>query len=145
MPMTARIVSRIAHALAAASMLAGSVSSAHGQSMIRDQDYMRDVIALADTLGRAHGIRVLCNGNADQYWRRHMVRLLDMEAPNPGGLRQSMIEGFNAGFSYAGRIHRQCNSAATGADQEYAATGEAITNRLATANIPGARLGAPSP
>ncbi|MEM8538466.1 MAG: TIGR02301 family protein [Pseudomonadota bacterium] len=139
--MTARHFATLICAVA----LAAFTGRAQAQSMIRDQDYMRDVIALADTLGRAHGIRVLCNGNADQYWRRHMVRLLDMEAPSPGGLRQSMIDGFNSGFAYAGRMHRQCNSAATGAEQDYAATGEAITNRLATANIPGARLGAPDP
>lgn len=143
--MTARHFATLTCAVAMAGMLAAFSGRAHAQSMIRDQDYMRDVIALADTLGRAHGIRVLCNGNADQYWRRHMVRLLDMEAPGPGGLRQSMIDGFNSGFAYAGRLHRQCNSAATRAEQDYAATGQAITNRLATANIPGARLGAPDP
>ena len=54
---------------------------AAAQLTTRNQDYLRDIVDLSDTLGKAHAMRVVCNGSADQYWRRYMVSLLELEAP----------------------------------------------------------------
>jgi len=106
------------------------------QPFVRSQDYFRDVISLSETLGKAHSIRVLCNGRNDQYWRSYMLRLLELEAPYGGGLRSSMVNGFNAGFSSGQSEHRACSNEAVAAEKTYAETGQALANQLAAANIP---------
>lgn len=110
----------------------------HAQSSVRSQDYFRDVTALAEVLGKAHAIRVVCNGRNDQYWRSYMLRLLELEAPYQGGLRRSLVNGFNAGFSWGGDMHRVCDGNAANAEKAYAAEGRDLSARLVQANIPGA-------
>jgi len=112
------------------------VIAAHGQTVVRSQDYFRDVIALSETLGKAHSVRAVCNGRNDQYWRSYMQRLLELEAPYQGGLRRSMVNGFNAGYSSGSAVHEVCNIEAVAAEKAYAGEGLALTNRLATENIP---------
>jgi len=114
------------------------VLSAQGQSTVRSQDYFRDVTALAEVLGKAHAVRVVCNGRNDQYWRSYMLRLLELEAPYQGGLRRSMVNGFNAGFSWGNDTHRVCDGNAANAEKAYAAEGRDLSARLVQANIPGA-------
>jgi uncharacterized protein (TIGR02301 family) len=111
---------------------------AQGQSNVRSQDYFRDVTALAEVLGKAHAVRVVCNGRNDQYWRSYMLRLLELEAPYQGGLRRSMVNGFNAGFSWGGSLHSACDAEAATAEKAYAAEGRDLSARLVQANIPGA-------
>ena len=106
------------------------------QPFVRSQDYFRDVIDLSETLGKAHAIRVLCNGRNDQYWRSYMLRLLELEAPYGGGLRSSMVNGFNAGFSSGQSEYRACSTDAVAAEKVFAESGQALANRLAAANIP---------
>jgi uncharacterized protein (TIGR02301 family) len=113
-----------------------SASPQLDQPFVRSQDYFRDVISLSETLGKAHSIRVLCNGRNDQYWRSYMLRLLELEAPYGGGLRSSMVNGFNAGFSSGQSEHRACSNEAVAAEKIYAETGQALANQLAAANIP---------
>ncbi len=111
--------------------------AANGQSVTRSQDYFRDIITLSETLGKAHSVRVVCNGRNDQYWRSYMQRLLELEAPYQGGLRRSMVNGFNAGFSTGDARHPVCDSTAVAAEKVYAEEGQTLTNRLAAENIPG--------
>ena len=110
---------------------------ANGQSVIRSQDYYRDVISLAETLGKAHAVRVVCNGRNDQYWRSYMQRLLELEAPYQGGLRRSMVNGFNAGFSTGSSLHQVCDSVTVAAEKTYATTGRDLSAALVRENIPG--------
>ena len=112
---------------------------AESQGRTQSQDYYRDVTALAEVLGKSHAIRVVCNGRNDQYWRRYMLRLLELEAPYQGGLRRSMVNGFNAGFSWGSDLHPVCDSNAVSAEKTYAAEGRDLTARLVQSNIPGAR------
>lgn len=107
------------------------------QSFVRNQDYFRDVIALSETLGKAHALRVICNGRNDQYWRSYMQRLLDLEAPYGGGLRTSMANGFNAGFSTVEADYPACTDTAVSAEKRFAREGKTLADRLAAANIPG--------
>ncbi len=113
------------------------VIQAYGQTPTRSQDYLRDVIALSETLGKSHSIRILCNGRNDQHWRGYMQRLLDLEAPYQGGLRRSMVDGFNAGYANTNADHSICDADTLAAEQQFAAEGQALTRKLATENIPG--------
>jgi uncharacterized protein (TIGR02301 family) len=110
---------------------------ANGQSVVRSQDYYRDVITLSETLGKAHAVRVVCNGRNDQYWRSYMQRLLELEAPYQGGLRRSMVNGFNAGFSTGKSLHQVCDSNTVAAEKTYATTGRDLAASMVRANIPG--------
>ena len=116
-------------------MFAAPVQS---QSRVPSQDYFRDVTALAEVLGKAHAIRVTCNGQNDQYWRTYMLRLLELEAPYQGGLRRSLVNGFNAGFSWGSDLHPVCDGNAVNAEKAYAAEGRDLSAKLVQANIPGA-------
>lgn len=128
--------------LAAACVFAAAVMPAlpaQGQSRVPSQDYFRDVTQLAEVLGKSHAIRVVCNGRNDQYWRSYMLRLLELEAPYQGGLRRSLVNGFNAGFSFGSDLHPICDGNAVNAEKAYAAQGRDLSARLVQANIPGAR------
>lgn len=110
-----------------------------GQSFVRDQDYFRDVIGLSEVLGKAHAVRIACNGRNDQYWRSYMQRLLDLEAAYGGGLRTSMANAFNAGYSTTEAQFPTCTQDAVEAEKGYAIDGQTYANRLAASNIPGSR------
>ncbi|MEM1148922.1 MAG: TIGR02301 family protein [Pseudomonadota bacterium] len=110
---------------------------AHGQSSVRSQDYFRDLTALAEVLGKAHAIRKLCTDpNPDNIWRNYMLRLLEMEAPYEGGLRQSLFNGFNAGYLVSIDAHPTCDSRARSAERGYAAEGRDLSARLVQSTIP---------
>ena len=127
------MLSRFALAAIPLSLLSPASSA---QSEVRGQDYYRDVITLSEILGKAHSVRVSCNGRNDQYWRSYMQRLLELEAPYQGGLRRSMVNGFNAGFSTGSAIHTVCDAAAVAAEKTYAQEGQSLSSRLVQANIP---------
>ncbi|WP_290751466.1 TIGR02301 family protein [Henriciella sp.] len=119
------------------------VRAAHGQYQaqgeyadVRSQDYLRDVVALASTLGSAHAIRVLCNGRNDQYWRSYMQELLGLEAPYQGRLRSSMVDAFNSAYSAEAARRNSCDAGAVSAEKVYASTGERLANSLVQANLP---------
>ena len=97
---------------------------------------VRDVVALASTLGSAHAIRVLCNGRNDQYWRSYMQELLGLEAPYQGRLRSSMVDAFNSAYSAEAARRNSCDAGAVSAEKVYASTGERLANSLVQANLP---------
>lgn len=117
-------------------MSLGLLPTASSQGFVRGQDYYRDVIALSEILGKAHAVRLTCNGRDDQYWRGYMQRLLELEAPYQGGLRRSMVNGFNAGFSVAQSTYSVCDGSAIAAEKDLARSGKKLTNALVMANIP---------
>lgn len=110
--------------------------SASAQTLLRSQDYIRDVISLSETLGKAHAVRLTCNGRNDQYWRDYMQRLLELEAPYQGSLRRSMVNGFNAGFSVAQNTYDICDGRTVEAEQAFARSGKALADALVKANMP---------
>ena len=117
--------------------------AAHGQYQAegefadtRSQDYLRDVISLASTLGSAHAIRLVCNGRDDQYWRSYMQELLGLEAPYRGSLRSSMVDAFNSAYSAESARRTVCDAGAVSAEKMYASTGQRLSNALAQANLP---------
>lgn len=103
---------------------------------LRDQAYLRDAVQLADVLGSAHGVRFVCNGPDDQYWRGHMIDLLSMEAPQRGALRSSMVSAFNSAFSEAQRHYRVCDQRTVDAEAMLAEEGRDLADRLAAYYLP---------
>lgn len=97
----------------------------------RSGQYLSDVVTMSRLLGRAHAIRVTCNGRDDQFWRLYMQEMLDIEAPNQGGLRQSMAGAFNDAYTSEARVRQWCDEAAVKAEAQYASQGRGIAERLA--------------
>ncbi|MFN4024119.1 MAG: TIGR02301 family protein [Hyphomonas sp.] len=111
-------------------------ASAQPNLPARGPDYFRDAADLSEILGGAHAIRVKCNGNEDQYWRRYMADMLNYEAPEPGNLRASLVAAFNDGYVRTDREFPVCDSRAVAAEARYAQTGQVIASRLATHYFP---------
>lgn len=103
---------------------------------IRGPDYFRDASDLASILGTAHAVRVTCNGEADQYWRKYMAEMLGYEAPNRGNLRSGLVRNFNNAFSNGKEDYPHCNSRAVEAEGRLAADGKEIAVRMARHYFP---------
>ena len=87
---------------------------------------------LAGVLGRIHSIRVLCNGQSDQYWRNYMRNLLELEAPSPGYLRSRMVDNFNSSYTEEQAAQGSCSVSATRAETTLSERGRQITDSLAS-------------
>src|SRR5690349_9681822 len=68
------------------------------------------VADLAETLGRAHAIRTLCNGDQDSTWRNYMLNLMAYEG---GGRRASLTDAFNRGYRGQNRETSSCTPGMT--------------------------------
>ena len=118
---------------------AGLMASSFAQSSSRNEaplpargsQYYSDAMALARILGRAHAIRVTCNGRSDQFWRLYMQEMLDLEAPNRGGLRDSMARAFNDAYSSEASRRTFCDAVTVEAEALFAADGKVLAERLA--------------
>ena len=97
----------------------------------RSGQYLSDALKLSRLLGRAHAIRVKCNGRSDQFWRLYMQEMLDLEAPNQGSLRDSMARAFNDAYTAESRRRTWCDDAAVAAEAAYASEGRTLAERLA--------------
>ncbi|MEL6386557.1 MAG: TIGR02301 family protein [Pseudomonadota bacterium] len=102
----------------------------------RSQAYLRDAIALAGIIGSAHGVRFVCHGDGDQYWRQHMMDLLAIEAPQRGSLRDSMVGAFNNNFTRVRNQHRRCTDQVLKEEVAYAAEGRDLANKMAASFFP---------
>ena len=86
---------------------------------------------LAETLGEAHAIRALCNGDTDQTWRNYMQSLLDMEAPGGGQRRAALTGAFNRGYRTQSSQRKSCTSDLRQVEAQIAAHGRAISDAIA--------------
>jgi uncharacterized protein (TIGR02301 family) len=57
--------------------------------------YTDEARQLAQVLGGAHYLRVLCVGKSDQSWRQFMTAMIDREG---GPRRGDLVEAFNVGY-----------------------------------------------
>lgn len=134
---------QLKHLILAGLLASGSalsfVSSSAAQESTRNEaplpqrsgKYYSDALQLARLLGRAHAIRVTCNGRSDQFWRVYMQEMLDLEAPSQGSFRDSMARAFNDAYSSESSFRNWCNDAAIAAEANYAARGRVIAEGLA--------------
>ncbi len=102
----------------------------------RSSAYFSDAQRLASVLGEAHGARFVCNGRDDQYWRRHMIDLLALEAPDSGVFRDGLVRAFNNSFSRAQARYSVCDSATIAAERDAAKEGREIADRMAAFYFP---------
>lgn len=93
--------------------------------------YESRVIDLSRVLGGAHYLRILCRGRGDQTWRDAMTRLIDIEAPAPGGRRSAMADAFNAGYRAEEERFPACSPEAEAVESALKAKGRRLSAALA--------------
>jgi len=97
----------------------------------RSGKYTSDALKLARVLGKAHSIRVTCNGRDDQFWRIYMQEMLELEAPVQGGFRDSMARAFNDAYAAEASFRNWCDADAVAAEAVYANEGKLLAEGLA--------------
>lgn len=70
------------------------------------------VDAMAMNLGQLQYLRALCLGRTDQKWRTYASQLIEMESPNDGARRETLIQAFNKGYYLEEGRHGVCSDAA---------------------------------
>ncbi len=85
---------------------------------------------LAEVLGGAHYIQVLCQGKDNQTWRNRMVELLELENPDYY-LRQKLVGAFNAGYQKQRKFSMTCDNFSKQQLQTLAKQGRILSDALA--------------
>lgn len=89
------------------------------------------LVDLAETLGEAHAIRALCNGDSDQTWRNYMQNMLDIEASGGGQRRAALTGAFNRGYRTQSGRRKTCTADLKQVEARIAAHGEALAAAIA--------------
>ncbi len=85
---------------------------------------------LAETLGRAHAVRTLCNGDTDSTWRNYMLNLMSYEAPG-GDRRASLTDAFNRGYRGQNRETSSCTAGMPAIEAAIARRGRELSEAIA--------------
>jgi uncharacterized protein (TIGR02301 family) len=93
------------------------------------------LVDLAETLGEAHAIRSVCNGDQDQTWRNYMFSMLNMEGPTGSPRRSAMTSAFNRGFRTQSTRNRSCTPDLPGVEAQIAARGRALAESVAASYL----------
>ena len=93
------------------------------------------LVDLAYVLGESHALRQACRGEADQFWRGRMIRLVELEAPDES-LDRRLRNAFNTGFSTAHAQHAECTPQSRMEAARAAAKGQELAVRLSKAILP---------
>lgn len=88
------------------------------------------VSELAETLGRAHAVRTLCNGDSDSTWRNYMLNLMSYEAPS-GDRRASLTDAFNRGYRGQNRETSSCTAGMPAIEADIARRGRELSEAIA--------------
>jgi uncharacterized protein (TIGR02301 family) len=115
----------LALAFVLASPLAADAQVGPSEQMLTD---------LAETLGQAHAVRSLCNGDNDQTWRDYMVNMLAIEAPS-GSLSRSLTSAFNRGFRAQNNRTKACTPDMPRVEAEIASRGRALAEMVAASYL----------
>ncbi len=89
------------------------------------------IVDLAETLGEAHAIRSICNGDSDQTWRNYMQNLLDTEAAGGGQRRSMLTSAFNRGYRTQSGQHKACTPDLRQVEAGIAAHGRVLAESIA--------------
>lgn len=93
----------------------------------RRQQYLQETRQLAQVLGNAHYLRLLCAGRGDQSWREFMRQLLDREG---GARRTDLVDAFNLGYRTGEERFPACSPAAQAEETELKAQGLRLADTL---------------
>lgn len=107
--------------------VAGAQEQEEGQSRLRGEAwYAEQLSELAEVLGGAHYLRILCDGRGDQRWRDYMRGVIDRE-PN---YNSQLVEGFNRGYREQESRFQDCDRAAEQMEAELRARGLRVSGGL---------------
>lgn len=85
---------------------------------------------LAETLGRAHAVRTLCQGDQDAYWRNYMLTMMSYEGP-AGPRRAALTGAFNRGYQSQRRETPSCSDSSNSLEARIAARGKELADAIA--------------
>ncbi len=124
--------SAVLSATLAATGLAAPAMAQNGQSApLTGEAWARQQLSdLANILGGAHYLRILCQGRTDQRWRDYMRGVIQ-HYPN---YRDMLTEQFNAGYRDQEQRYQECDATASQAEAELRARGLRISNGLSARN-----------
>ncbi|MFT3723812.1 MAG: TIGR02301 family protein [Hyphomonadaceae bacterium] len=86
---------------------------------------------LAETLGRAHAVRTVCNGDDDSTWRNYMLNLMSMEAPSGSPRRATLTDAFNRGYRTQARETSACTDKSPAIEARIAKHGRELADAIA--------------
>ncbi len=86
---------------------------------------------LAETLGRAHAVRTVCNGDEDSTWRNYMLNLMSFEAPSGSPRRATLTDAFNRGYRNQSRETSTCTDKAPALEARIAKHGRELADAVA--------------
>jgi len=93
----------------------------------RRLQYQTEARQLAQVLGQAHYLRLLCVGRGDQSWREFMRQLLDREG---GARRTDLVDAFNAGYRAGEERFPACTPGAQAQENELKGQGLRLSDTL---------------
>ena len=91
----------------------------------------RTLADLAWVLGQSHGLAQVCD-TASQTWRARMIRLVELEHPDPA-FRGQLFSGFNAGYASAQAAYPRCGGRSRAAYAQAVARGRDLARVLSAA------------
>jgi uncharacterized protein (TIGR02301 family) len=105
--------------------VAAALAAAPAQGQDGGTGHRRAVLELAGVLGRSHALRQACRGEADQYWRGWMEKMLATEAAGEAFDRR-LRSNFNAGYAAAQAQFPACTGEAQAEADRLASRGRAL-------------------
>lgn len=99
---------------------------AEGQPLRGEEWYRAQLVELAQVLGGAHYLRILCDGRGDQRWRDYMRGVIQRE-PNYNAL---LVEGFNRGYREEEERFAVCDATTRQMEAELRARGLRVAQGL---------------
>ena len=96
------------------------------QSVGGEAWYRQQLSDLAEILGGAHYLRILCDGRGDQRWRDYMRGVIERE-PQHNAL---LVEGFNRGYRQEESRFDDCDSITRQTEAELRARGLRVAQAL---------------
>lgn len=117
----------LAACVAAASAAPAALAQEGGSAPLTGEAWNRAQLSdLAEVLGGAHYLRILCQGRGDQRWRDYMRGVIRRE-PRYGDM---LTERFNSGYRDLEARYPVCDQTAQQAEDELRARGLRIANAL---------------
>lgn len=96
------------------------------QTLRGEEWYRTQLVDLAEVLGGAHYLRIICDGRDDQRWRNYMRGVIQRE-PEYNGI---LVEGFNRGYRQEEARFPVCDATTRQMEAELRARGLRIAQGL---------------
>lgn len=120
-------------ACAAAIVFSFAAASAPAAAQEREAaraGYEEDLVELARVLGRAHYLRITCNGRSDARWRTYVRHMISQESD----YRREITRSFNEGYRMEEARFPYCDEDAVQMEAELRAQGLRLAQGLSVRN-----------